>query len=187
MDCSLPGSSVHGIFQAWILEWVAISFSSRSSQPRDQTQVFHTVGRRFIVWATRELKCLIYLFSIIHFLNEFIQVHITFKHTIFIPPWKNWNTSLFPKTKLERTPTLLGGFCGAGPAVLNSRTYVRSHWTLRTAVKFSLFLTSKRAQDKATKANSYHIWAPRNNEISPCGSASINQQNSVLIYFLPFL
>ena len=64
---------------------------------------------------------------------------------------------LFPKTKLERTPTLLGGFCGAGPAVLNSRTYVRSHWTLRTAVKFSLFLTSKRAQDKATKANSYHI------------------------------
>ena len=35
MDCSLPGSSVHGIFQARILEWVAISFSRRSSQPRD--------------------------------------------------------------------------------------------------------------------------------------------------------
>ena len=34
-DCSLPGSSVHGIFQARILEWVAISFSRRSSQPRD--------------------------------------------------------------------------------------------------------------------------------------------------------
>ena len=39
MDCSLPGSSVHGIFQARILEWVAISFSRESSQPRDQTQV----------------------------------------------------------------------------------------------------------------------------------------------------
>ena len=35
MDCSLPGFSVHGIFQARILEWVAISFSRRSSQPRD--------------------------------------------------------------------------------------------------------------------------------------------------------
>ena len=34
MDCSLSGSSAHGIFQARILEWVAISFSKRSSQPR---------------------------------------------------------------------------------------------------------------------------------------------------------
>ena len=44
-DCSLPGSSVHGIFQARILEWVAISFSRRSSQPRDWTQVSCIVGR----------------------------------------------------------------------------------------------------------------------------------------------
>ena len=35
MDCSLPGSTIHGIFQARILEWVAISFYRRSSQPRD--------------------------------------------------------------------------------------------------------------------------------------------------------
>ena len=35
MDCSLPGSSIHGIFQARVLEWVAVSFSRRSSQPRD--------------------------------------------------------------------------------------------------------------------------------------------------------
>ena len=39
MDCSPPGSSVHGIFQARILEWVAISFSRGSSRPRNQTQV----------------------------------------------------------------------------------------------------------------------------------------------------
>ena len=38
-DCSLPGSSVHEMFQARIREWVAISFSRRSSQPRDWTQV----------------------------------------------------------------------------------------------------------------------------------------------------
>ena len=41
MDCSLPGSSVHGILQARILEWVAIPFPRGSSQPRDQTHVSH--------------------------------------------------------------------------------------------------------------------------------------------------
>ena len=35
MDCSLPGSSVHGIFQAIVLEWIAISFSRGSSETRD--------------------------------------------------------------------------------------------------------------------------------------------------------
>ena len=39
IDCSLPGSSVHGIFQARVLEWVAISFSRGSSRPRDRTWV----------------------------------------------------------------------------------------------------------------------------------------------------
>ena len=47
VDCSLPGSSVHGILQARILEWVAISFSRGSSQPRDRTQVSRIGGRRF--------------------------------------------------------------------------------------------------------------------------------------------
>ena len=47
MDSSLPDSSVHGLSQARILEWVAISFSRVSSQPRDQTQVSCIVGRRF--------------------------------------------------------------------------------------------------------------------------------------------
>ena len=54
MDCSIPGSSVHGIFQAKVLEWVAISFSRGSSWPRDWTLVSHIAGRRFTVWATRE-------------------------------------------------------------------------------------------------------------------------------------
>ena len=56
MDCSLPGSSVYGIFQARILEWVAISFSGRSSQARDWTQVSRIVGRSFTIWATREVS-----------------------------------------------------------------------------------------------------------------------------------
>ena len=54
MDCSLPGSSVHGIFQTRILEWVAISFSRGSSPPRDQTWVSRTAGRLFTFWATKE-------------------------------------------------------------------------------------------------------------------------------------
>ena len=54
MDCSLPGSSVHWIFQARVLEWVVISFSRGSSQPRDWTRVSCIVSRRFTVWATRD-------------------------------------------------------------------------------------------------------------------------------------
>ena len=54
-DCSLPGSSIHGIFQARVLEWVAISFSRESSWPRDRTRVSHMVGRCFTVWATGEV------------------------------------------------------------------------------------------------------------------------------------
>ena len=49
MDCSLTGSSVHGIFQARVLERVAISFSTGSSQPRDRTWVSGIVGRRFTI------------------------------------------------------------------------------------------------------------------------------------------
>ena len=57
MDCSLPGSSAHGIFQATALEWSAISFAKGSSQPRDRTRVSRIVDRRFTLWATREVRC----------------------------------------------------------------------------------------------------------------------------------
>ena len=55
MDCSLSGSSVHGIFQARVLEWIAISFSRGSSLPRDWTWDSCIVGRWFTLWATREI------------------------------------------------------------------------------------------------------------------------------------
>ena len=58
---SLPGSSVHGILQASILEWVAIPFSRGSSQPRDRTSVFGIAGGFSTVWATREVLCVIKL------------------------------------------------------------------------------------------------------------------------------
>ena len=50
VDCSPPGSYVHGILQARILEWVAISFSRGSSRPRDRTQVSRIAGRCFTIW-----------------------------------------------------------------------------------------------------------------------------------------
>ena len=60
MDCSLPGSSVHGILQARILEWFAISFSRGSSGPRNQTHISCVsciTGGVFILWAIGKLLC----------------------------------------------------------------------------------------------------------------------------------
>ena len=59
LDCSPPGSSVHGILQAGILEWVAIPYSRRSSQPRNWTRVSCIVGRFFTIWDTRETPGLV--------------------------------------------------------------------------------------------------------------------------------
>ena len=74
MDCSPPGSSVHGILQARILEWVAISFSRGSSQARDRTQVSRIAGRRFNLWATREAQ-------------KKVKVKSLSRVQLFVTPW----------------------------------------------------------------------------------------------------
>ena len=56
MACSLPGSSIHRIFQARVLDRVTISFSRGSSWPKDWTQILCIAGRRFTIWATREAR-----------------------------------------------------------------------------------------------------------------------------------
>ena len=59
MDYSPPGSSVHEILQARILEWVAVSFSRGASWPKDQTRIFRVsciADGFFTTWATREAK-----------------------------------------------------------------------------------------------------------------------------------
>ena len=66
MDCNPPGSSVHGILQARILEWVAIFFSRGFSQPRVfepwvRTWVSYIAGRFFTIWATRKAPGKMYL------------------------------------------------------------------------------------------------------------------------------
>ena len=64
MEYSMSGLSVHGISQATILEWLAISFSKGSSQPRDQTGVSCIAGRLFTIWTTREVLCLVWYLAI---------------------------------------------------------------------------------------------------------------------------
>ena len=66
MDCSPPDSSVHGILQARILEWVVIFFSRGSSWPRDRTQVSCIAGRFFTIWATScaVLSCSVLSYSL---------------------------------------------------------------------------------------------------------------------------
>ena len=66
-----PGSSVHGILQARILEWVAMPFSREYCWPRDQTQVFCIAGRFFTILATRAL---IYLSSVCVYLSVSLSV-----------------------------------------------------------------------------------------------------------------
>ena len=73
MDCSPPGSYVHGIVKARILEGVAIPFSRGTSQPRDPTQVSCIAGRFFTIWAMRE--------ALKHFSNSFAEIEFTY-HTI---------------------------------------------------------------------------------------------------------
>ena len=70
MDYSLPDSSVHGIFQARILEWVVISFSRRSSQPRDQNRVFWVfwIGKRILYhWANWEAIIMVVSTKFLHY------------------------------------------------------------------------------------------------------------------------
>ena len=55
MDCSLPGSSVHGILLARILEWVVYPFSRGSSQPRNRTRESWIAGGLFTSWAIKEV------------------------------------------------------------------------------------------------------------------------------------
>ena len=95
MDCSQPGSSVHGILQARILEWASISFSRGSSRPRNRTQLSHILGRCFNLWATREA------------LELSIVVHFSYQHqNCFLkyikPEHKNWGSTRCSVTTQRR-------------------------------------------------------------------------------------
>ena len=76
MDYSRPGSSLHGILQAKLLEWVVMPFSRGSSWPRDQICVSWIAGRFFTVWTTRENP-----------LQKFSSVQLLSHVWLFATPW----------------------------------------------------------------------------------------------------
>ena len=84
MDCCPPGSSVHRILQARVLEWVAIPFSRGSSWLRDQTQVCHLAGRLFKVWVTS--ACVLSFFSPVRLFESLEKLAV----------WKNANYNIHP-------------------------------------------------------------------------------------------
>ena len=83
MDWNPPGSSVHGILQARILEWVARPSSRGSFHSRDQTQVSHIAGRLFTVWATKEAQKVIRYYKMFFLIQESFLCFVQFTHKSF--------------------------------------------------------------------------------------------------------
>ena len=113
MDCSLPGSSIHGILQARILEQIAVPFSRGSSQPREWTWVSHTAGRFFTIWATREAHYFLgYLITHWMYLNHcWVSLCLgshTFKFACKFPI--NWFRTTFKEGPAEVRVELLFEF-----------------------------------------------------------------------------
>ena len=118
MDHSLPGSPVHGIFQARIPEWVAIPFSRGSFQPRDWNWVSCVTGRFFTVWVTREAQIKVSLtffcslFSLLNFsLDPHFQLLIWYLIWMSALSWKSQNIQIFSVSSssfmcLSKTMTL---------------------------------------------------------------------------------
>ena len=95
VDCSPPGSSVHGILQARILEWVAISFSRGFSQSRDRTQVSCIRGKRFNLCATREALLHLWISEKDNRAHaskmQWCDRHMIIVIDILIPEGRKWN------------------------------------------------------------------------------------------------
>ena len=112
MDSSLPGSSIHGIFQARVLKWLAISFSRGSSWPRDWTQVSCIASRCVTIWAPRHTNqsstvwSLLALGLMLLLPSVSLPLHLTpwpwhIKHQ---PTWEIW---------LPQMWHVLSGLCGS--------------------------------------------------------------------------
>ena len=104
MDYSPPGSSDHGILQARILEWAAISSSRGSSWPRDKTHISYVspiAGRIFTIWATKEAQCYVRVFKIQSLLICWASLEAQMvKHLPVM--WETWVQSLGQEDPLEK-------------------------------------------------------------------------------------
>ena len=98
MDCSPPGSSIHGILQARILEEVAIPFSRGSSWPRDQTWVSCTADGLFTIWLQQKryrpkgIYLSLAIFKMWNILNDIFNIYL--KCGTFLSH-KIWNLAIF--------------------------------------------------------------------------------------------
>ena len=102
MDCSSPGSSVHGILQARIQEQVAISFSRGSSRPRNWTWVTHITGRFFYYWAAREAK--MFINHLLNLLQPILGAYLGNTHAYVSVVW---NRLARPLPRVKQTPKSL--------------------------------------------------------------------------------
>ena len=91
MDCSLPGSSIHGILQARTLEWVAVPFSRGSSGTSDPSQVSCIAGRFLTIWVTRETQGKLVL-GIFHFC-KYLFPDIWIRDSVSEHVCATWNCS----------------------------------------------------------------------------------------------
>ena len=91
LHCSLPGSFVHGLFQTIVLEWIAISFSRGSSQPRTRTRVSRIVDRCFTIWAT-----------IIFITSTIVCPRYSWEGTQLHPSTENWTKDLLSIVPSEK-------------------------------------------------------------------------------------
>ena len=137
LDCSLPGYSVHGILQARILEWVAISFSRGSSQPRDQT-CYSCIGRQILYhWGTREAlynyfseNLVISQYYLFVFILQFIHSVLSnslwlheLQHTRFPCP------SPTPRACSNSCPSSQGGHPIISASAISFSSWHQSFWT----------------------------------------------------------
>ena len=98
MDYSPSGSSVHGIFQARILEWVAIPFSRGSFRPRNWIPVSRTAGRFFTIWATQKAPWYIIevlkLYVYVYLFLQALSMKTAFLPLIFLVPFVKYQLAI---------------------------------------------------------------------------------------------
>ena len=137
MDCSLPGSSVHGILQARILEWVTISFSRGSSQPRDRTWVSRIGGRRFNLWATRQTFFGKVMSLLLNMLSRLVITFLSRSKCLFIS-WLQSPSAVFLEPRKIKSDTVSTVSPSISHEVMGSGAVILVFWMLSFKPTFSL-------------------------------------------------
>ena len=130
MDCSLPGSSIHGVLQARILQWIAIPFSRGSSRSRNWTQVSCIAGRFFVIWATRETLTIVVEISLFFWSFLFALTFSSRLESLLIPSPIIPHLPTHPHSKSpSQIPFLLAGFSDHMnlPNSQHNHTYLQVH------------------------------------------------------------